>query len=347
MPLPPSAPRLTLCCLAACLAGAACTSGGLPAAQARTPEAPAPPPGRDVVPDDAPAAARPTPPPPAPLAACDADSLGDRLVRRPDTLFLVVRAPDGATPLPRPWADLVAQQVGTRLALPTPLDLGVVAPLRPGRAAAGDTVATVLVAAVRAVVRRDGRVASLALLARSPDERTDLALVEAVRGADTARALLAPPDSLGARAAAVVLGLAVGRPAGPGGAGAVTVAHPVALAPRTLAVLAAGAEPEDPIEPPPYPADERAAGREGTAEVEAVVRDDGALVPGTLRVVAHDGEPFARAALAHAARLRFRPARVGGCPVALVVRLPYAFRIDGGAPPSIAPPGAAPAPPSR
>jgi protein TonB len=78
---------------------------------------------------------------------------------------------------------------------------------------------------------------------------------------------------------------------------------------------------------PEYPRRLREAGIQGQAIVEAVVDTMGRVESGSLRVVHADQAGFEASALASIRAALFRPARVLGRPVRVLVRVPVSFRL--------------------
>lgn len=78
---------------------------------------------------------------------------------------------------------------------------------------------------------------------------------------------------------------------------------------------------------PPYPALLREARVEGLVTVEAVVDTTGRPEPGSLRVVESTNAGFNAAAVATIRGALFRPGRVWGRAVRVLVRVPVAFRL--------------------
>lgn len=78
---------------------------------------------------------------------------------------------------------------------------------------------------------------------------------------------------------------------------------------------------------PPYPALLREARVEGLVTVEAVVDTTGRPEPGSLRVVQSTDAGFNAAAVATIRGALFRPGRVWGRAVRVLVRVPVAFRL--------------------
>jgi protein TonB len=78
---------------------------------------------------------------------------------------------------------------------------------------------------------------------------------------------------------------------------------------------------------PVYPAHLREAGVEGVVVVQVVVDTLGRAEPGSVRVVQHGEGGFDASAVAAIRAARFRPARVWGRPVRVLVQVPVAFWI--------------------
>jgi TonB family protein len=111
--------------------------------------------------------------------------------------------------------------------------------------------------------------------------------------------------------------------------------------PPTLGVPSSGDGIEDPLpvsivqEPPvllaapvpEYPARLREAGIEGDVVVEVVVDTMGRAEAGTVRIVQSSDAAFQPSALGSIGAARFRPARLWGRAVRVLVRVPVAFRL--------------------
>lgn len=78
---------------------------------------------------------------------------------------------------------------------------------------------------------------------------------------------------------------------------------------------------------PAYPPRMREAGIEGNVLVEVVVDTLGRAEAGSLRIVSSDHAEFSAPARASIAAALFRPARVFGRPVRVLVRVPVGFRL--------------------
>jgi len=76
-----------------------------------------------------------------------------------------------------------------------------------------------------------------------------------------------------------------------------------------------------------YPEQMRQTGIEGGVVVEVVIDTLGRAEPGSLRTVDSSQRAFEAAATAYVRRALFRPARVMGRPVRVLIRLPIEFRI--------------------
>ncbi len=79
---------------------------------------------------------------------------------------------------------------------------------------------------------------------------------------------------------------------------------------------------------PVYPALLRAAGVQGQVIVAAVVDTMGQAENGSVRIVLSDNPGFDRAALATVLAARFRPARIYGRAVRVLVQVPVVFRLN-------------------
>ncbi|HKC48138.1 MAG TPA: energy transducer TonB [Gemmatimonadales bacterium] len=79
---------------------------------------------------------------------------------------------------------------------------------------------------------------------------------------------------------------------------------------------------------PVYPPLLRAAGVQGRVIVSAVVDTLGQAENGSVRIVLSDNPGFDGAALATVRAARFRPARIYGRAVRVLVQLPVVFRLN-------------------
>jgi periplasmic protein TonB len=78
-----------------------------------------------------------------------------------------------------------------------------------------------------------------------------------------------------------------------------------------------------------YPPLLREVGVEGRVLVEVVVGEDGRVRPGTARIVSATHDALGAATLRAVESFRFRPARIGGTPVAVRVTIPVDWRVGG------------------
>jgi periplasmic protein TonB len=78
-----------------------------------------------------------------------------------------------------------------------------------------------------------------------------------------------------------------------------------------------------------YPPLLREVGVEGRVLVEVVVGEDGRVRPGTARIVSASHDALGAATLRAVEGFRFRPARIGGAPVAVRVTIPIDWRVGG------------------
>lgn len=77
-----------------------------------------------------------------------------------------------------------------------------------------------------------------------------------------------------------------------------------------------------------YPPLLRDAGVGGRTMVEMVIDKDGRVVPGSVKVQESTHESFRDAAVRVAEKLRFRPAKLGGMPVKVLISLPIDWRLQ-------------------
>lgn len=101
--------------------------------------------------------------------------------------------------------------------------------------------------------------------------------------------------------------------------------------PSQLFIRAVVDEPPIRISSPPleYPSAMRRAGIEGVVMLQAVVATTGRIEPGSARVIRSDNIAFDVAAIRLIERSVFRPGRVRGRPVRVLIQLPVEFRLIG------------------
>jgi len=82
--------------------------------------------------------------------------------------------------------------------------------------------------------------------------------------------------------------------------------------------------------PPSYPAVLREAGVHGRVVIQAIVDTAGRLEPASVKIVTSADPAFNEPTLRWALKARFRPARLEGRPVRVLVNLPVDFAVPGG-----------------
>jgi protein TonB len=82
--------------------------------------------------------------------------------------------------------------------------------------------------------------------------------------------------------------------------------------------------------PPPYPAALREAGVHGRVVIQAIVDTAGRLEPASVKIVTSADPAFNEPTLRWVLKARFRPARLEGRPVRVLVNLPVDFAVPGG-----------------
>jgi len=82
--------------------------------------------------------------------------------------------------------------------------------------------------------------------------------------------------------------------------------------------------------PPPYPDILREAGVHGRVVIQAIVDTAGRLEPASVKIIASPNPAFDQPTLRWALKARFRPARLEGKPVRVLVHLPVDFAAPGG-----------------
>ncbi|MGH7418506.1 MAG: energy transducer TonB, partial [Candidatus Rokuibacteriota bacterium] len=80
---------------------------------------------------------------------------------------------------------------------------------------------------------------------------------------------------------------------------------------------------------PPYPEYLRQAGITGTVMLEGIIDTLGRAEPGSVKVVSSPNAGFNEAAVTTMRKALFRPARVRGRAVRVLIRLPIVFKLEG------------------
>jgi TonB family protein len=262
------------------------------------------------------------------LAPCDSTALKKPIAMSIDTLRVTVRGGTGVSKLPQPWVDVLLDELSARLTLPRPLPLPVFVFGQDGTPSA-HLARSVVNDEVRLTFRRDRHLAEATLTTRSLSDAADLALLTAVRQADSAGTL--PPlaeDVKWPDKAVVFVALT-------------TQDRPEAIKPaieqvgRDVAVLrlpiygtATAAKPGPDMRPLRYPQEEQRADVEGDVTVQYVIDETGGIAQGTMRVLSYSTEGFARSVFEVLRDARYVPATVGGCPVRQLVGSPFQFRMN-------------------
>ncbi len=81
------------------------------------------------------------------------------------------------------------------------------------------------------------------------------------------------------------------------------------------------------LAPPRYPEEDRRAGKEGMVDMIFVIGVDGVPVEGTILVERATNLPFVARTVEAIRSYRYSPARVAGCPVAILAFQPFDFRL--------------------
>ncbi len=261
-------------------------------------------------------------------APCDSAALKRPVGTSIDTLRITVRGGAGVAKLPHPWVDVLLDELSTRLALPSPLPLPVFVVGQEGTPSA-HLARSVVSDEVRLNFRRDRHLAGASLTTRSLSDAADLALLTAVRQADSAGTLPPLPDDVKwpDKAAVFVALTTQDRPE--------DIKPAIEQVGRDVVVLrlpvygaATGTKPGPDMRPLRYPMEEQRESVEGDVTVQYVVDETGGVAQGTMRVLSYSTEGFARSVFDLLRGARYVPATVGGCPVRQLVGSPFQFRIN-------------------
>jgi TonB family protein len=225
--------------------------------------------------------------------------------------------------VPKSYAELLLEEIASRVALPTPLFLPVFggAPDAVGRRDRAKLTAPTAALQFRLTLRRDGSLVWLDQTQRSLSPALDGALENAIRQADSARTLPPVPKELRGDTVVMFITLSAGDKAEAG-------ARPIARAQVPVVRLTSPVRPRSGNPPYRYPQALRMAGVTGEVLLQFVVDQSGRPVPGTYRIVSASHAEFAAALLEVLPTHRFTPARVGDCPVMQLVQAPFSFNLS-------------------
>ena len=282
------------------------------------------------LPADAPRAAAPDSAAPR-VAACDSIVAAARAADGRLTVSAYLTRADGV-PLSDSTTDRLLLPIVNQLDFPTPLRLPMFAPaptrLRAFRPADGDSPSLrspALSAVYGFTLQRDGKIRDVAVRLAALAPGVDSAVLRAIGVAGSLGGLAEADGALVPRGGLELL-LRVSAGVAAPGEGRPLFRSPVGLFAITDAV------PPDSIPTPEYPRAEEESGWDGHVLLQFAVDPTGRPAMETVELLQATTIGFARAALDVLPKVRFRPARVGACPVWQLVRLPFDFHLpdDGG-----------------
>lgn len=264
-------------------------------------------------------------------AACDSIIAASRVQSSKLTVSAYLMRADGE-PLADSAIDRLLLPILTQLELPTPLRLPVFAPaptrLRAFRVAfdsGGALRGPALSAVYGFTLRRDGSIRDVRVRLAALAPGVDSAVVHALQVAGSLGAVAEDDGDLVPRGGLELLLRLSAGVAAPG--------HGRPLFNSTVGLYAlTDAVPPDTLPTPDYPRAEEEAGWNGHVLLQFAVDPHGRPASETVELLQATSIGFARSALEVLPKVRFRPARVGACPVWQLVRLPVDFRLpdDGG-----------------
>ncbi len=168
----------------------------------------------------------------------------------------------------------------------------------------------------------NGKLSDPRVLVSSLSDRVDSAIIRAVRVASDSGDLLPLPVSMGSVVEMrLTLGTSVRDDSLAASGPLFHVRQPV-----FDRVTYPEADPKH-MSAPHYPPEALREGIEGDVEVDMVIRPDGSIDPRSVLVRRASHTPFVRHAIDALLKNRFKPARVGGCPVSAIHTQPFAFTI--------------------
>ena len=258
--------------------------------------------------------------------------------QRIDTLFAVAALGHQAPDTARVYALYLLDELAREFRLPEPFAFPVWSvpdTLRP------EVAVPALAMEAEVVIAADGRLRGIAMTQTSLDRALDASLAAALRrvveGAGMPR-----PEALGVRKdMTLFVSLTFDRQLDaaappPGAQPAKTpaparrvVAQPLSRLARPTARFSTQLLADHRRSSAPrYPLEFRREERDGDVTIELVVGPDGTVVPGTTRLIDATERAFAEAVFASIKGQRYRPAEIGGCPVPVLSRMSFSFRID-------------------
>ena len=273
-------------------------------------------------------AARAQPPAGAPAECAALAEASTDTVHRVVYLALGNPLPRAGTHL-RAWSEVVLQEVAGQFRPPATITIRqlTIAPFYV-QAGAGPEKMPGLAGDAVVRVERGGRVALASITSSTGSPEIDEALLRAIAAADSLQMVPPLPENHREPAALLRLRVTTTQPTDRVSLPRFRVSLPITWITSPLV-------PADRLSarPPEYPRTLRERGIEGMVIAQFVVDREGRMEPNTLRFLRARHVEFVDAVIRVLPGYRFKPARVGRCPVRQLVQLPFEFRLGAPSPP--------------
>lgn len=239
---------------------------------------------------------------------------------RTDTVFGSVTI-EPADPALAGWEGMLLDGFRTYFKLPE----GVRVPVYRGVAHVNsrsfpDTMSLDIRGEADAELDRSGKLGSSRIEVSTLSPAIDESILLAVRRLDSAGVIPPLPEKMSERSVGIRFKVRQFHDSVHGAEPLVIVEQPFWLFARPVTAVPGNPKPD-------YPADLRQGKVEGEVVLDFVVDQDGLARPETMQVVKKTNSAFVLAVREVLPRLRFNPATIDGCPVAMLVQLPFGFRI--------------------
>lgn len=224
--------------------------------------------------------------------------------------------------IPRLFASLVVEAIAAHLVLPKPLEFPVynstditMALTAPS---AGNKVYPSFTSEFLLTLRKDGSAKKVEMTQTSLMPQLDDAIASAIHAADSAHDF--PPLDGVTTASSMPFFVDFDM-----GSGVFTTGFPVFRA--SVPLFRATSVQPDVLVSPKYPEELRTRGKQGEARVRFVVDETGRVAKGSHRFLKLSEVPFGQSVIDAFPRMRFKPARIGNCPIKQIVEQTFQFKL--------------------
>jgi TonB family protein len=246
---------------------------------------------------------------------------------------------DSSDRISKHYQSLIGLGIRQFFIVPQPLELGTYGThMRLSRSESTDRVDTIgasltLQSAYRAVLHRDGRITNVRAVGGTRDRGFDEAVVRAISDLGESQ-YLPPADAPAAifRGDGLDIRIAVTpdqtiRSMSSAAADSAEEVTPLVRTRLPIRRITSQARPKGDSHGPRYPLDLRMANVEGKTVFDFVIDRNGAPMLSTVQVVSTTATQFVDAVLEFLPTLHFDPMTVEGCPVPVLVRMPFEFAL--------------------